>query len=283
MSSAPFYDVCSEHYDADYEAVEREDDAAFYADFARRRGGPVLEMGCGSGRVVLPTARAGVEVTGVDASPGMLAKLRRRLEREPAAVRRRVTLVEGDVGDLDLGRRFPLVTAPFRVIQHLLSRDEQRAWLGSVARHLEPDGELLFDVFQPDFDHMVGPPRGVVDLEREEPDGSVVHRVATAWHTPELQTFRVRFEWRRGSPPSENGEERSAAPEATPAADAGKPSPVAETLSVAETEVRWFTRAELENLLELEGFQVLDVWGDFARTPHGPGAEEVVLHARRRS
>lgn len=269
MRSPGFYDLCSAHYDDDYAAIEREDDVAFYVAEAARRG-RVLEMGCGSGRVTLPTARAGITVVGVDSSPGMLGRLRRRLEAEPAAVRERVTLVEGDLRSLDLGRTFPLVTAPFRVIQHLLNREDQRAWLRNVARHLEPGGELLFDVFQSDYGIIAGPPSTTVDLERTDPEtGAPVHRLATAWHTPELQTFRVRFEWRRGAADDD--------PEDDPGGGA------TEVLTSAETETRWFTRAELENLLELEGYEVLDIWGDFARTPHGEGAEDIVFRARRRT
>ena len=241
-------------------------------------------MGCGSGRVLLPCARAGVEMVGLDSSGAMLERLRHRLAAEPEAVRRRVELVEADVRDADLGRRFPLVIAPFRVVQHLLTRDDQRAWLRTVARHLEPGGELVFDVFQPDYALVAEPAHAVVDLERTDPaTGRTVYRLATAWHTPELQTFRVRFTWRSDADDeaAEREESRGGGTEASVAA-----TPLAEETggesTVAETEVRWFTLAELENLLELEGFTVLDAWGGFDRRPFGPGAEDVVLRARRR-
>lgn len=273
MRSVPFYEICAGFYDADYAAAEREDDAAFYAELARDAGGPVLEMGCGSGRVLLPCARAGAEVVGMDVSAAMLDRLRYRLEHEAEEVRRRVETVEGDVRDAAVTdgdgeiRTFPLVTAPFRVIQHLVERSDQRAWLQNVTRHLAPGGALVFDVFQPDYEHVVAPPSTTVDLERTDPEtGRLVERHATAWHTPELQTFRVRFEWKEAA--GEGGGE-----------DGGEGE--ARSLGSAETEVRWFTLAELANLLELEGFRVTDAWGDFDRTPHGPGAEEIILRATR--
>jgi len=280
VKTAPFYEICAGFYDADYAAAEREDDAAFYAELARQAGGPVLEMGCGSGRVLLPCARAGAEMVGMDVSAAMLERLDHRLEDEPEEVRRRVETVEGDMRDAVVRgtgtgtgatgsaageiRTFPLVTAPFRVIQHLVERQDQRAWLRNVARHLAPGGALVFDVFQPDYDHVVAPPTTAVDLQRTDPDtGRLVQRHATAWHTPELQTFRVRFEWTEEDVENNGagggGESRS--------------------LGSAETTVRWFTLAELENLLELEGFRVTDAWGDFDRTAYGPGAEEIILRA----
>lgn len=258
MTVRRFYDACAAFYDEDYEAIGRGEDVAFYVERARRAGGPVLEMGCGSGRVLLPSARAGVEMTGVDASPRMLASLSRRLADEPAHVAARVRLVEGDLTSLDLGdARFALVTAPFRVIQHLVSRDEQRAWLAAVARHLAPGGELLFDVFQPQFDLVSEGAAGAVDVERTDAaTGRPVRRVAWVEHQPELQTFDLRFEWL-----VEGADGR------------------ARVARRAATAMRWFTRAELENLLELAGFSVLAVWGGFDGRPHGAGAEEIVVRA----
>jgi SAM-dependent methyltransferase len=269
MTVRRFYDACAAFYDDDYQALGRSDDVALYVELARRAGGPVLEMGCGSGRVLLPTARAGVDIAGVDASPRMLARLRRRLAAEPAEVSRRVRLAEADLTSPELGLedgggafggdRFTLVTAPFRVIQHLVGRDEQRAWLAAVARLLAPGGELVFDVFQPQFDEVADGPAGSVDVEREEPEsGRRVRRVVWVSHHPEIQTFDLRFEWLIDRP---GGGSRST--------------------RQAETTVRWFTRWELENLLELAGFEVLAVWGGFDRRPHGPGAEEIVVRARR--
>jgi SAM-dependent methyltransferase len=262
MTVRRFYDACAAFYDDDYQALGRSEDVALYVELARRAGGPVLEMGCGSGRVLLPTARAGVEVAGVDASPRMLERLRRRLAEEPEEVSRRVRLAEGDLTAPDVAAlgeaRFALVTAPFRVIQHLVGRDEQRAWLAAVARLLAPGGELVFDVFQPQFDEVADGPAGSVDVEREEPGGRRVRRVVWVSHHPEVQTFDLRFEWLVEGP---DGASRST--------------------RKAETTVRWFTRYELENLLELAGFEVIEVWGGFDRRPHGPGAEEIVVRARR--
>jgi SAM-dependent methyltransferase len=257
----PFYETCAAFYDGDYAALGRAEDVPFYVELARGAGGTVLEMGCGSGRVTLPMARAGARAVAVDASPGMLARLREGLAAEPAEVAERVEVIEGDVRSLDLGRRFPLVVAPFRVVQHLVSRADQRAWLRAVARHLAPAGELVFDVFQPDFDYLVQPAAASLDVERTDPaTGRTVRRFSSAHHTPAEQTFTVRVEWHVEEAGGHTYREHE-----------------------AETTVRWFTRYELENLLELEGYEVLDVWGDFQRTPFGPDATEQVVRARRQA
>jgi len=87
-------------------------DIAFYVQEAAAVRGPVLELGCGTGRILLPMARAGCTVVGLDNSRQMLACCRAKLAAEPAPVRARVTLHEHDVRDFDLGAKYPLVIAP---------------------------------------------------------------------------------------------------------------------------------------------------------------------------
>jgi SAM-dependent methyltransferase len=128
-------------------------DVAFFIEESTRSGGPVLELGCGTGRVLIPTARAGVEIVGLDGSPAMLARCRQRLAAESADVQNRVlALVEGDMRRFQLGRRFPLVTIPFRPFLHLLTVDDQLSCLKSVREHLEIDGRLILDIFNPSFE-----------------------------------------------------------------------------------------------------------------------------------
>ena len=260
MKTPEFYDACAAFYDGDYEAAGYDHDVPFYVELARESGGPVLEMGCGTGRVLLPVARAGLEIAGLDASAAMLARLETRLAAEPEAVRRRVRLLHGDVRTARVEGEFALVTAPFRVVQHLVERADQRAWLRNVARHLrrEPPGELVFDVFQPDYALIAESPTLSVDVEREDPaTGRAVRRISRSDHHPESQTFEVGFEWLVEGP---DGAERIE--------------------SSIETVARWFTRPELECLLEIEGYEIVDFWGAFDRTPFGRDSEDQIVRAR---
>ena len=124
-------------------------DVAFFVTAAKESGGPVLEIGCGTGRVLIPTARAGIEIAGLDLSPHMLQVGRERLLEEPEEVQSRVQLLEEDMRDFDLGRTFKLVTTPFRPFQHLTTVDDQRACLACIHRHLHRDGRLILDIFNP--------------------------------------------------------------------------------------------------------------------------------------
>ena len=142
MTSA--YDRLGPGYDAWCRSVL--EDIPFYVDLAVRSGGPVLELGVGSGRVAVPTALAGVRVVGVDSSPAMLELARRRAKPHDVDLR----LLEADMRALpDLGT-FALVTIPFRALLHLSSDEERRGLLTAVRDRLEPGGMLAFDVFHPD-------------------------------------------------------------------------------------------------------------------------------------
>lgn len=134
----------------------RAEDVACYVRLSRRAGGEVLEYGCGNGRVTLALARAGVRVTGVDASRFMLDDLKQRLEHEPTSVRRLVRLVLGDMRTQRLSRRFQLVIMPFNVFGHLYERRDIERVLARVRQHLLPGGRLVFDVYMPRFEELAG-------------------------------------------------------------------------------------------------------------------------------
>ena len=149
------YSLAAKHYDAAYSVKEDLVDRDFYLDLAREYGGPVLELGCGTGRITLPLARQGIDVTGVDASRSMLEVQRAKLADEPAAVKRRVRVEEGDFRTLCLGDQYPLVVIPFRPMQHMYSVDDQLAAMRNAGRHLADGGILAFDVFNPRFDKLL--------------------------------------------------------------------------------------------------------------------------------
>jgi SAM-dependent methyltransferase len=141
---ASAYDRLGRRYDAWCRSVT--EDIPFYVDLALAAGGPVLEVGVGSGRVAVPTALAGVPVVGVDSSVVMLDLARRRAAPHNVPLR----LVQADMRDLPELGRFPLVTVPFRAFLHLRDDAERLAVLRALHMRLQPGGTLAFDVFHPD-------------------------------------------------------------------------------------------------------------------------------------
>src|ERR1700746_824555 len=151
-SAIDSYHVAAKYYDGAYGAMRDLVDAPFYLGLAKEIGGPVLEIGCGTGRVLLPLARGEIEIHGADNSAPMLGVLRDSLAREDAEVRRRVTLHAGDMREFRLNRTFPLVTIPFRPMQHMHTVADQVRALTTAAAHLADGGILAFDVFYPKFE-----------------------------------------------------------------------------------------------------------------------------------
>lgn len=252
-----FYGVIAPYYDQDYAGLLEGADIAFYRRMAEQSGGPALEMGCGTGRVLLPVARAGIAAFGIDASEAMLDRFQALLAAEPAEVRGRVSIIRGDMRSTDLGRRFPLVFSAGNVPHSFLERRDQRAWLANARRHLAPGGSLCFDVFQPDFRRLMAEPEWVIDAERIHPETGIrVKRFSRCHHEVEMQRFRVEMRW--------------------VTEDAAGRTVSEESGSVMQ---RWFTRGELEALLELEGLAVADYWGGFAGEPFGPGSRTQVVRA----
>jgi SAM-dependent methyltransferase len=130
-------------------------DVSFFVQMAQEAHGPVLEVGCGTGRVLIPTAREGVTITGLDVAKEMLDVCRTRLTNEAADVQARITLVQSDMRNFDLGQKFALVTTPFRSFQHMITVDDQLASLDSMRNHLVEGGRLILDLFNPSLPYLV--------------------------------------------------------------------------------------------------------------------------------
>ena len=123
------------------------EDIGFYVEEALASGGPIVELGVGTGRIAIPIAAAGVQVIGVDASAGMLAVCAE--EAKKAGVDQLLDLRQGDLRRPPVDERVNLVTCPFRAFLHLSTDDDRLQALHSARELLRPEGRLIFDVFKP--------------------------------------------------------------------------------------------------------------------------------------
>ena len=237
-------------------------DVDFFVDAARGAGGAVLEVGCGTGRVLIPTARAGIEIVGLDLSASMLRLCRERLSREPEEVRSRAHLVQADMRGFGLARTFALVTLPFRPFQHLVTVDDQLSCLRSINRHLVAGGRLILDLFNPSLPVLAQDNEGREFAEEPEfvtPDGRrVVRRHRLASQDRFHQVNQVELIYYITHP--DGREERL----------------------VHAFAMRYLFRYEAEHLLARAGFEVEAVYADYERNPYGsqyPG--ELIFMARK--
>src|SRR5579859_7219131 len=115
-------------------------DDDFFLALARRVGGPVLDLACGTGRLARALTAHGLDVTAVDAAPAMLARAR-ALDPDGAA-----RYLEGDVRRLRISRRYQVAVMTAHAFQHLLTAEDQAVALAAIAAHLEPGGCFAFDL-----------------------------------------------------------------------------------------------------------------------------------------
>ena len=227
----------------DWEYRRRRDDVRFYRTLAGERGGPVLDLGCGTGRLMLPLLRDGHVVVGLDRAPAMLARAAQRLARLGAAPRRRALLVRGDLGTLAVARRFSFAVAAFHTIQHCESDGDLLRFFRGVAAALLPGGWLAFDTFAPTRRFLAerGPSgttrfrhprsgRATIYSERHVLDGSIL-----------AMTFRYQ-----------------------PVAARGQARPRARTVSLRH---RLLQPREIEALLARSGLDLIASWGGFDGRP----------------
>lgn len=160
-------------YDA--ETGEMRDDLAAYQSLARRFGAPVLDVGCGTGRVAFDLAAEGLQVVGVDTSAPMLERARARGAEEPANSAR-IRWLEADITTLALEERFGLAIFAYNGFMHLLEQPVQQTALAHIAAHLRPGGALAIDLPNPVEMFRVDDTPGLV-LERIFDDPETGERV----------------------------------------------------------------------------------------------------------
>lgn len=149
--SSDLFSNYARFYDLDF--GEMDSDLFLIQQLAARCGSPILELACGTGRVLLPLARQGYRVTGVDISPSMLQRAREKVTA--AGLADRVTLVQQDMRRLAVSGGFALALVVFNSFMHLTSLEEQLACLEGIRRHLNPGGLLLLDLFNPDLSRLL--------------------------------------------------------------------------------------------------------------------------------
>ena len=237
-------------------------DVAFFVEAAQESKGPVLEIGCGTGRVLIPTARAGIDIVGIDLSAHMLDVCRQRLRLEPEPVQSRIQLFQADMRNFELSRTFQLATLPFRPFQHLTTVEDQLACLKCIHNHLDRGGKLILDLFNPSMKALTSDDLGKEfgdEPEFEMPDGRRVvrrHKIVSRDYFTQITDVELIY-------------------------DVTHPDGRQEQL-VHAFPMRYFFRFEAEHLLMRSGFEVEAVYADFDKSPYGskyPG--ELIFVARK--
>jgi SAM-dependent methyltransferase len=244
----------------DLDLLENPGDVGLYLALATRTGGPVLELAAGTGRIAVPLAAAGHDVTAVDLDPAMLERAYARAAAMDGRIEGRLELIEADLLDLDLpsAGTYRLAIIALNSLFLLATRDAQRQAFRTIARHLAPGGLAAVDVWLPEPEDLARfDGRMIFEYERREPEsGHEVTKVDSARYDPATGVVDLTVIYEEG-----------------PAG--GSP-------------IRWIRRDslrlvgadELRAMAEDAGLVVDEVGGDYDLDPIRPGSERAVLIAR---
>lgn len=227
------------------------EDLPFWLELARQQGSPILELGCGSGRVLLPLARAGYHATGLERDADMLYVLHENME---PALDGLVELVQGDMAAFELGRRFPLVIMPCNTFS-TLSAAQRRATLECVRQHLEPRGLFAASLPNPALLKRL-PLRSEAEVEESFPhplDGEPV-QVSSGWDRSK-QSLTIYWHY-----------------------DHLLPDGRVERVSMHASHALITVEAHKDELEEA-GLDLVDRYGDFDRSPYALDAPSLILVA----
>lgn len=246
------------YYDAYFVGIPG--DVEFYADRLQEMDGPVLELGTGTGRVLVPVAETGVETWGIEPDAALLARARDRVQQAQAGVRERIRLLRGRMEELAVDERFAAVFLSYRTFQHLLTSVDQAETLSRIHAHLKPDGMLLMDMHDPLQEMLQEGLHSGLRFDTDFVDARSGHRVAV-WYErhvdPLMQLLEQNFVFEEAD---EQGSSRGRL--------------------LAQLVLRYTPRHEMEYLFELSGFTVEELYGDFDRRPY-PGFGNQVWVARK--
>ncbi len=257
------YDPWAEIYDSVYSYVRS--DLPFYTSTAIGSGGPVLELGVGTGRVAVPTAELGIDVVGVDNSEAMLAVASRKVAKLGSDAGK-IELVKADVRDFALcdqegrERKFPLATMPFRGFLALLSVEDQFSALRRIYEHLEPRGKLLFNIFVPD-----------PNMALEQSD-DLRHLMDVT--DPETGLTRVLYQQSRYDFHNQIVSVRMLIEELD------RHNVVSRSM-YRDYQLRYCHRWEVHHMLQLCGFEIEALYGDFDLSDFDETSTEMVWVARK--
>jgi SAM-dependent methyltransferase len=244
---ADLYDLLFRDYTGDLD---------FYLGVARAAHGPALDVGCGTGRVLLRALEAGLDMDGLDDSAEMLERLRANAAARGLAPR----VAQADMRDFRMPRRYACVIIPFNAFAHVLSTDDQLATLRACHEHLVPGGRLVFDVFSATREMLATPvSEPVLELETPHPETGLMLRL---------------YDGRRLDMAAQTQHSRIAIEEL----DAQ--GWVAHTHRFV-TVVRWTYPSEMELLLRLAGFARREIAGGFDGRPAASHQGAIVVSAWR--
>jgi SAM-dependent methyltransferase len=230
----------SEYADPEIYDLENQDfapDGQFFLDYAKKVSGSVLELGCGSGRVTIPLAQNDVPITGLDIVPAMIEKAKQKAGDLP------ILWVVDDIRQFHLDQKYQLIFETGSVFHHLLSRVDQEQYLARVREHLDDNGKFILCLIFPHPELLVSDEVEKEWIQYEGKNGQTITVSGTDLYDP-LQQVKLETAYRRWI--DESGQQ---------------------ILKIAPLSLRYTFPQEMEMLLNYNGFDIAEKFGDWDHSP----------------
>ncbi|PKL77034.1 MAG: hypothetical protein CVV27_07230 [Candidatus Melainabacteria bacterium HGW-Melainabacteria-1] len=245
---APWYDIQNDMEDVD-----------FYLEMLQTYGGPTLDAGCGTGRLLLAFAREGYDCAGFDPSQEMLTIARRKFAAEPPEIQARIEVSYGDMREFAMGRRFRTAMFGCNTFQHLLTNEEQNQALQCMFQHLEDDGRLFLQTTN-------------IKFHENEPD--VLYHRGREFHSETKEWVDSFYSYHYF--------QHVQIQQFTLFLDVSGEDGLVRRKQVV-LNLRWLFPPELERLLTANGFELEALYGDFAKGPVTRDSPWIIAQARKRA
>ncbi len=250
-------------YDAREDALKTKDDIEFYIQETQNEGSPVLELGCGTGRVLIPIAESGLDIFGLEPSSDMLELAKENVSKLSNEVQERINLVAGDMRNFSLNNRFNTILIPYRAFHHILTPEDQRKSLLCINEHLLDNGLLIIHNGDPSLDELVSASGG----------GTTVKKIQELNH-PETGNRVILWGGRKCDLETQISEWHYTYEEISKSGET-----ISRIHNVDKT--RHIYKNEMQYLLELCGYQIQELYGNFHRGSYLYGGEQIWLARKK--
>jgi len=236
-------------------------DIAFYVDRCKEISGNILELACGSGRILVPAAKAGCSMTGIDISEPMLARCRDKIDTLPESDSAVASLIVGNMVEFSLGKTFDRIIIPGHSFLCLIDVTDQVSCLQCAHRHLNAGGTLIFDVFQVDMNVLAGsyPTPEVEHVSEIAIDSGrrmrCTHRILALHQSAQYREIEINYYLTDRDGHTER--------------------------YIQQFPFRYAFRYEVEHLLARTGFLVKRIYGDYDKSPIAEGSPEMIFIAEK--
>lgn len=241
----------SRFYDIIYHQIRDEVDSKFFLKKINQTKGKILEIGTGTGRFFSEALAQGVDIYGIDLSPNMLEVLKNKIPNEE---HHRVSCQS--VVDFNLDASFDLIIAPFRVMMHIINKNQQLQALQNIRQHLTDDGIFICDTFIPNLNYLLLGLQRKLDFNGFYEPGKFLKRYASSKPNLITQTLDITFEleWQEHAQVQKE---------------------------IWSLQLRYYFRYELEHLLERSGFSDYIIYGDYSESPLNKGSKDFIVVCKK--